>query len=231
MQFIDQYSKQISGVLHCYGRIIIQGTIPGICYAGGMSSYLYANKIKIFDYPKFAEPYREEIRNNAEQIASTNGIKVQFLRKRNIRKEKIIKDIIKERGDHPGLVHIISSMESCPSYKPWHNKKTGKTYLKPDQGKCLHYYFYFIDEDLGLCYVRVPTWCPFRLQIYFNGHNVLNSAMKKEGVQTVIRDNAIMKAESFESAQKLSDALDIALIHERLDKFASLYCPVIKHFP
>jgi hypothetical protein len=45
-------------------------------------------------------------------------------------------------------------MESCPSYKPWHNKKTGKTYLKPDQGKCLHYYFYFIDEDLGLCWTK-----------------------------------------------------------------------------
>ena len=231
MQFIDQYSKQISGVLHCYDRIIIQGTIPGVCYAGGMTSYLYANKIRIFDYPKFAEPYREEIRNNAEQIASINGIKIQFVRKRNIRKEKIISDIIKKRGDHAGLVHIISAMESYPSYKPWHNKKTGKTYLKPDQGKCLHYYFYFIDEDLGLCYVRVPTWCPFRLQIYFNGHNVLNAAMKKKGIQAEIRDNAIMKAESFESAQKLSDVLDIALIHEKLDKFANFYCPVIKHFP
>jgi hypothetical protein len=96
MQFIDQYSKQIFGVLHCYDRIIIQGTIPGVCYAGGMTSYLYANKIRIFDYPKFAEPYREEIRNNAEQIASINGIKIQFVRKRNIRKEKIISDIIKK---------------------------------------------------------------------------------------------------------------------------------------
>jgi hypothetical protein len=231
MQFIDQYSKQISGVLHCYDRIIIQGTIPGICYAGGMTSYLYANKIKIFDYPQFATPHREEIRNNADQIASDNGINIQFIRKKNVRKEKIIDDIIKERGNHPGLVHIISAMESCPSYKPWHNKKTGKTYLKPDQGKCLHYYFYFIDEDLGLCYVRVPTWCPFRLQIYFNGHNVLNAAMKNHGIQTVIRDNAIMEAESFKSAQELSNALDIACIHEKLDRFAKLYCPVIKHFP
>ena len=30
---------------------------------------------------------------------------------------------------------------------------------------------YFIDEELGLCYVRVPTWCPFRLQVYCNGQN------------------------------------------------------------
>ena len=29
--------------------------------------------------------------------------------------------------------------------------------MRPDTGKCLHYYFYFIDADLGLIYLRVPT--------------------------------------------------------------------------
>jgi hypothetical protein len=43
--------------------------------------------------------------------------------------------------------------------------------LRPDTGKCLHYYFYFIDAELGLIYLRVPTWCPFRLQFYCNGHS------------------------------------------------------------
>ena len=33
-----------------------------------------------------------------------------------------------------------------------------------------HAGFYFIDETLGSIYLRVPTWCPFRLQSYYNGH-------------------------------------------------------------
>jgi hypothetical protein len=60
---------------------------------------------------------------------------------------------------HPGLVHVISAMEACQSYKPWHDKRSGKTFLKPDSGKCLHSYFYFIDQALGLCYLRSTTWC------------------------------------------------------------------------
>ena len=48
-------------------------------------------------------------------------------------------------------------MESCSSYKPWHDKTSGKAFLKPDTGKCLHYYFYFIDEQLGQCYLSVPA--------------------------------------------------------------------------
>src|SRR3954447_17277367 len=81
------------------------------------------------------------------------------------------KQALAKRGEHPGLICIFSAMEPCSTYKPWHNKQTGQTYLVSDDGKCLHYYFYFVDEELGLCHVRVPTWLPCRLQVCFNGHN------------------------------------------------------------
>ena len=35
-------------------RIVITGTLPGVCHARGMTSFLYANAIRIFDYPQFA---------------------------------------------------------------------------------------------------------------------------------------------------------------------------------
>ena len=56
--------------------------------------------------------------------------------------------VLEQRGDHPGLVHIISAMEACDAYKPWHDKQTHKTFMRPDSGKCLHYYFYFLDAEL-----------------------------------------------------------------------------------
>lgn len=35
-----RYQAQIAGVLCCYDRIIIKGTVPGWCYAKGMTDYL-----------------------------------------------------------------------------------------------------------------------------------------------------------------------------------------------
>ncbi len=140
----QKYSKAIEGVLSCYDRVVVQGIIPGICYDQGMTGYLYANKIKIFDYARFAEPLRDRIRENAESIAKSHGLEIEFLRKKRsnpCRQESMIKKIIEKRGDHPGLVHIFSAMESCQTYKPWHDKKTHKTYLRNDRGRCLHYYF------------------------------------------------------------------------------------------
>ncbi len=49
-------------------------------------------------------------------------------------------------------MHVISAMEACPSCKPWLGKSNGHVYLRADQGKCLHYYYYyFVDEAFGLC--------------------------------------------------------------------------------
>jgi hypothetical protein len=121
-------------------------------------------------------------------------------------------------------------METCTSYKPWHDKKTHKTFLKPDSGKCLHYYFYFIDPEFGLCYLRVPTWCPFRLQFYFNGHNRLAARLKKKGVAFQILDNAFTDIADFDRAQILANELDVQTLHKALDRFAALYCPVFKTF-
>ena len=169
----DRYRERLAGVLSCYDRIIMTGTLPGACYAKGMTAFLSARQIRIFDYPRFAEPLRNRVRDRAAELASAAGVTIEHIAKSHIRKEDVVGKVLAVRGDHPGLVHIISAMEACDSYKPWHDKRTHRTFLRPDSGKCLHYYFYFIDAELGLIYLRVPTWCPFRLQFYCNGHSWL----------------------------------------------------------
>ena len=231
MLLTERYKDVIAGVLSCYDRIVIQGTIPGWCFDQGMTSFLHAQNIRIFDYPELANGLREEIRENTERILQENGIEIEFIRKlKEFRKEKRIKDIIKKRGYHPGLVHIFSAMESCTSYKPWHDKKTGKTFLKYDSGKCLHYYFYFIDKEFGLCYLRVPTWCPFRLQFYCNGHNWLATKLDKQAIPYTLRENAFFSIDDFQEAQELSDTIRVEDLHHALNIFAQRYCPVITRY-
>jgi hypothetical protein len=229
--FLKRHADKISGVLSCFDRIVCAGTIPGICYAQGMTTFLYMNKIRIFDYATWAEPLNKEIRENAELIAEEEGIEIEFIRKyKSFRKEDRIAEILQQRGDHPGLVHIFSAMETCHTYRPWHNKKSGKTYVKDSTSKCLHYYFYFIDEHLGLGYLRVPTWAPFRLQAYFNGHNILAGRLKRAGIDFTQIDNMLVDIKEMERAQQIADDFSVKDIHDRLDNAVKRYCPVIRHF-
>jgi hypothetical protein len=224
----ERYCKELDGVLSCFDRIVVTGNIQSFCYAQGMTHYLYQQEIRIFDYTKFAEPLRERIRENAETLAEANGVQIEFIRKKDFRKETRIQQILKKRGDQPGLVHIFGAMEACSSYRPWHDKVTGKTYLKPDRSKCMTYYFYFVDEDFGLCYLRVPTWCPFRLQFYFNGHNWLANQLKQRGIAYQMSDNAFVHIADYAAANQLANEFEPEILCLRLDEFARQYCPVVK---
>lgn len=226
----ERYRDRLAGVLSCYDRIVITGTLPGACYAGGMTSFLYSRKIRIFDYARFAEPLRERIRSRAQEVCAEAGIEIEHINKPHIRKEEVVAKVLAHRGDHPGLVHVISAMEACQSYKPWHDKDSGKTFLKPDAGKCLHYYFYFIDEKLGLGYLRVPTWCPFRLQFYCNGHSWLARKLTAAGIDFTLADNAFVRIADWDRAQTLSDTMKPDELHRHLDRYAKRFCPVLDVF-
>ena len=226
----ERYAANLHGVLSCYDRIIITGTLPGACYAAGMTSFLYAKGIRIFDYPRFAEPLRERIRQRAQEVCAAAGVEIEHVNNSHIRKEDLVARVLRARGDAPGLVHVISAMEGCPSYKPWHDKTSGKTFLRPDQGKCLHYYFYFVDEDFGLCYLRVPTWAPFGLQFYCNGHSALARGLRREGIDFVQEDNAFVRITDLERAQALADSFNPEQLHRRLRRYAHWLCPVADVF-
>jgi hypothetical protein len=65
----DRYAANLHGVLSCYDRIIITGTLPGACYAGGMTSFLFSRGIRIFDYPRFAEPLHSRTTHSCPRVA------------------------------------------------------------------------------------------------------------------------------------------------------------------
>jgi hypothetical protein len=62
-------------------------------------------------------------------IVSESGAEVQYLKKRGIRKESLVAEILKKRGEHSGIVCILSTLECCNTCKPWHDRQTGKTFL------------------------------------------------------------------------------------------------------
>ena len=227
---LERYDDRIAGVLSCYDRVVITGTLPTVCYAGGMTKFLNASDVRIFDYPRFAEPLRELVREQAASLAAEAGATIEHIGKKHIRKEAVVAKVLEQRGEHPGLVHVISAMEGCDTYKPWHDKQTHKTYLRPDKGQCLHYYFYFMDAELGLLHLRVPTWAPFRLQFYCNGHSRLARQLVAEGIGFTAADNAFTRIADWQLAQDLADWFSPDQLHRVLDRYAALCCPVLDVF-
>src|SRR6266852_9582899 len=101
----ERYAGQIAGVLSCYDRIVITGTLPGVCFAEGMTKLLRARGIRIFDYPQFAAELRDRVRQAAAALAAEAGVAIEHIAKSYIRKEGVVAKVLARRGQHPGLVH------------------------------------------------------------------------------------------------------------------------------
>ncbi len=229
--FLERHSDNIAGIVSCFDRVVIQGTLPDICHPKAITDWFFGRKIRIFDFKSWAAPMRDEIKDTIETLAASNGLEIEFVRKqRDFRKEQRVKEILAQRGDHPGIVHIFSAMESCTAFKPWHDKQTHATFFKYDSGRCLHYYVYFIDKEFGLCYLRIPTWAPFRLQFYFNGHNWLACQLQKQGIGYQQVENAFVQLDDFEKAQKLADRFPVKRLQRLLDRYAKKFCPPTANF-
>src|SRR5262245_8282506 len=75
----ERYDDRIAGVLSCYDRVVVTGTLPTMCYAAGMTRFLHAIGVRIFDYPQFASTLRDRVRERAASLAGQAGITIEHI--------------------------------------------------------------------------------------------------------------------------------------------------------
>ncbi len=227
MILTERHAREIEGVLCCYDRVVVSGTAEGWSYAGGMTSFFYGQNWKIFDFEKIFKPITEAIKGNAEKLCAENGIRIDYVRSpKAFRKEDRIEEILEERGRHEGLVWVFSQQELCPTFHAWHDKENHKTEFVYHQTKCLHYYFYFIDREFGLCFMKVPTVAPYKCEFYFNGHSLLETKLRRRDVPYAMYANSFCRLADFPQAQALSDNFRTEHLRGALNAARKRFCPL-----
>ena len=76
----------------------------------------------------------------------------------------------------------------------------------------------------------MPTWAPFRLQFYCNGHSWLARQLTAEGIGFTATDNAFLRINDWQRAQELADGFSPDRLHLVLDRYAAQCCPVLDVF-
>lgn len=132
---LERYAKQIRGVIRCFDRVLLQGSLPGVGFPSGMQGFLTRQGTRVFDFAEFSKPLTEQLRAIARTLADDHGLKIEHANRRTFDKEAYVAKVPAERGDHPGLVSIISAMEVCSTYEARIDPKTKKPVLRRDNGK------------------------------------------------------------------------------------------------
>ena len=204
-QFIQRHRDQILGVLSGFDRLRLRGTLRLLTSVGGMMSYLSLAGMLIKDFMGYAEDLTRRLRQTTEENAQAAGRPVCYLPGAT-RKDELIEKIRREEGlAADGLIAVLSTLENCHSYDIYRNRSAKQVQLRQRSRKCLHYYFYFLDDTFGLTQVRLQTWFPFNVHVVLNGREWLAQRLDAASIGYRRQDNCFVDIEDFVRAQQLAD--------------------------
>jgi hypothetical protein len=203
--FIQRFAGNILGVLHGFDRIRFRGTRRFLANVVGMMNFLWHRQVLLKDFKAFASTITAQVRQAAEEVAVKQGRPVVYLHNSAMDKEAWAREVAKRDGIQQGLIGVLKAVECCWSYEVGSNRAEKKLELRGKPSKCLHYYHYFMDPEVGLTYVRLQTWFPFSVHVGMNGREWLARQLDKTGLAYRRRDNCFAWIEDWARAQQLMD--------------------------
>jgi hypothetical protein len=204
--FIGRFGKNILGVLHGFDRIRFRGTRRFLANVAGMMNFLWHRQVLLKDFKAYAGHITAEVRQAAEAVAQQHGRPIEYLHSSAMDKEVWARETAKKDGIRQGLIGVLKAVECCWSYEVGPNRAKKKLELRGKPSKCLHYYHYFMDGEVGLSYVRLQTWFPFTVYVGMNGREWLARQMDNTRLGYQRRDNCFSWIEYWARAQQLLDA-------------------------
>ena len=219
--FVERHKGDVIGVLHGWDRLRLQGTIRSLYYQPVMEEYVRQLGILWKDFKSFATALTGRVRQAAVDLAMAHKRPMIYLNSSHIRKEDKAREIQQRDDIELGLIAVFSCVEPCRTWFVRGNRATRKLELRLGWGKCIHLYFYWMHEQLGLVHLRLQTWFPFLVQICLNGREWLGRQMDDAKLEYRRRDNCFPWVADVGRAQALMD-------QQHQTNWPELLTPVLK---
>lgn len=203
--FLHRLGGSIYGVLSGFDRIRFRGTQRLIASVRGLSSYLAFRRILLKDFKPYVTQVTEQIVSQVKARSAADGVPIVYVNDSQRSKEELAAALAKKAGGRVGLQAILSAVEPCRTFFVRKNAATGLLELQCRPGKCLHYYHYWRDAELGPCHVRLQTWFPFNVFVCVNGREMLAEQLDRAGVDYTKRDNCFRWVRDIAAAQRRLD--------------------------
>jgi hypothetical protein len=204
--FIAKHQKDVMGILHCFDRLRLQGSLRYLYCRDVFEEYLSKAQVLCKDFKQFATGLTAEVCQRAEHLAQSLGRPFIYLASSALSKEEEARKLILQDKVSEGLVAVFRCVEPCRTYKMRGNYQTKLLEPSLELGKCLHRYFYVLPPRYGLLPLRLQPWFPFLIHLGLNGHEWLARQMDEAGLRYRKADHRFTWVKDVAAAQRLSDA-------------------------
>jgi len=212
--FLSRFHDLVLFVLSGFDRLRFCGESRLLNHARGVQSYCYQQRILFKDFPDHAEALTKIFRS--ESSKQLGDVPLKYLDSPDVDKEEIALELARQHGRTSGRIAVLTCQESGLTYRLRRNSD-GLVEPRKEKTRCVHYYHYFLHQQLGLCYVRIQSWFPFTVRVGMNGRRWLAQQLRQRGVGFQQRDNLITAVDDVKLAQRLLDAQKYVPWPELLD--------------
>jgi hypothetical protein len=224
-RFVTKFTSLIVAVLSCFDRVIFKGHLA--LTAPRELEYFVdcVLEVRRSDFMKTLAPhYSDRLVAHAQQWARKDD-RTYLYRTGQFRKDEWAHNLIRDHGIVEGLVGILCTLETCPSFALVPGPKRPEFVSRNRQQRVL--YYYFLDRQFGLIHVRLQTWLPFTVQVYVNGHEWLAQQMVQKKLGFVQQHNAFTQLDDPAQAQRIADRFAKLNWPKILDRWARQVNPLL----
>ena len=209
--------------LDSWDRVMLKIRAPRFFLGGGVANFIrFQLNQKTPDTRAFLG-FRNQLIEDMEIFAEEQGFEIYRFNKteKNGGKEKCAQkalELLQENDEfEEGVVFIGKAQEKTLAWRShW-----GEGYCEVKRANLMvnWYYVYFLDRDFGLCSLRICSYAPFQMKLYFNGHEYLKQQLRSEGIGFEALANGVLSCEDPERAQEIVKELDVAKIEALREKW------------
>src|SRR6266545_3842883 len=122
--FIEKHQKDVMGILHCFDRLRLQGSLRYLYCREVFEEYLSKAKVLYKDFKQFTTGLTAEVWQSAEQLAQSLKRPFVYLASSALSKEEEAQRICRQDKIKEGLVAVFRCVEPCRTYKMKGNYQT-----------------------------------------------------------------------------------------------------------
>ena len=210
---------KISLDIKCIDRVYLNGYVKYLQMAGGVINFIREQKEWPIPSPKMLSEMTQSYHQAVAAFAKKEGLEITKFNKRED-KDKRAKKALSRFKQKSGVVLIGKAQEKANAFRGKRedraDKKVWFNYSRYEVN-VTHYYFYILDENFGLGFIKICSYLPFEVKVCFNGHEWAKQQLRQEGLEFEALSNGFASCADPKRLQEICHSLSAEKVQAYFD--------------
>jgi hypothetical protein len=204
--------------IECVDRVYLNGYVKYLQMPGGVINFIRDQRHWPIPSPQMMKRISQSFREEVKWFAAERDIPLVTFKKQDD-KEGIAQECLAEYESQSGVVLIGKAQEKALGYKAKATRRGKRVWFQYSRQEVYvsHYYFYILDEDFGLFFIKICSYFPFEVKVCFNGHEWAQQQLRQAGIGFEALDNGFAACDDPARLQEICHSLSAAKIQALFD--------------